>query len=106
LWLIYLHIRQIDGGIGCASFEWVDEPMDKYLKDLVRDLRDAVSDQDEEIERMKKLRGSRKKSRCLLEGSRATMNRRTKLLRCKLMEAVSFSWFGFYLLLLPSIVPR
>ena len=50
-WFIF-HISQIDGGIGCASFEWVDEPMDKYLKDLVRDLRDAVWDRDEEIERL------------------------------------------------------
>jgi hypothetical protein len=45
-------ICQIAGGIGCKLFKWVDDPLDAHHKQLVRDLRDAVWDRDEEIERL------------------------------------------------------
>ncbi|KAK1680279.1 hypothetical protein QYE76_041127 [Lolium multiflorum] len=45
-------IRSIAGGIGCKVFKWVDDPLDAHHKQLVRDLRDAVWDRDEEIERL------------------------------------------------------
>ncbi|KAK1617417.1 hypothetical protein QYE76_022934 [Lolium multiflorum] len=45
-------IRSIAGGIGCKVFKWIDDPLDARHKELVRDLRDAVWDRDEEIERL------------------------------------------------------
>ncbi|KAK1649415.1 hypothetical protein QYE76_067220 [Lolium multiflorum] len=42
----------IAGGIGCKVFKWIDDPLDAHHKQLVRDLRDAVWDRDEEIERL------------------------------------------------------
>ncbi|KAK1663339.1 hypothetical protein QYE76_051498, partial [Lolium multiflorum] len=42
----------IAGGIGCKVFKWIDDPLDARHKELVRDLRDAVWDRDEEIERL------------------------------------------------------
>ena len=53
IWFIYrFFLCQIDGGVGCNLFQWVDDPLDKYQQDLVRDLRDAVWDRDDEIERL------------------------------------------------------
>ena len=52
LFIVFIFLCQIDGGVGCNLFEWVGDPMDKYQQDLVRDLRDAVWDRDDEIERL------------------------------------------------------
>ncbi|KAK1553500.1 hypothetical protein QYE76_072056 [Lolium multiflorum] len=62
LWVFYdilcvifgskMYASLIAGGIGCQVFKWIDDPLDARHKELVRDLRDAVWDRDEEIERL------------------------------------------------------
>uniref|UniRef100_A0ACD5U971 Uncharacterized protein n=1 Tax=Avena sativa TaxID=4498 RepID=A0ACD5U971_AVESA len=45
-------IRSIEGGVWCGRFSWVDGEMPKYQRDLIKDLRDAVWEKTEEIERL------------------------------------------------------